>query len=65
MDPGQLLDAHGKAAPDQDPGESTNVAERNPDVIKRLLDYAERARADLGDSLTNRTGSNVRAAGRM
>jgi arylsulfatase A-like enzyme len=50
---------------DQDSGESANVADRNPDVVKRLLGYAEQARADLGDSLTNRTGSNVRAAGRM
>ena len=50
---------------DQDPGEATNVAGSNSDVVKRLLDYAERARADLGDSLTKRTGANVRAAGRM
>ena len=49
---------------DQDPGETTNVAGSNPDVVKRLLDYAERARADLGDSLTKRTGANVRSAGK-
>ncbi len=49
---------------DQDPGESTNVAGTNPDVVKRLLEYAERARADLGDSLTKRTGANVRPAGK-
>ena len=48
-----------------DPAESTNVAATNPDVVKRLMDYAERARADLGDSLTGRTGGNVRTAGRM
>jgi hypothetical protein len=34
-------------------------------VVKRLLDYAERARDDLGDSLTKRAGKNVRPAGRM
>jgi arylsulfatase A len=50
---------------DDDPGESTNVAAQNPAVVKRLLEYAERAREDLGDSLTERTGKNVRAAGRM
>jgi arylsulfatase A-like enzyme len=50
---------------EQDAGESTNVADRNPDVVKKLLEYAEQARADLGDSLTNRTGKNVRPAGRM
>ncbi len=49
---------------DQDPGESTNVPCANPDVVKRLLDYEERARAGLGDSLTKRTGANVRPAGR-
>jgi arylsulfatase A-like enzyme len=50
---------------EQDAGESTNVADRHPDVVKKLLEYAEQARADLGDSLTNRTGKNVRPAGRM
>src|SRR5262249_5941480 len=37
---------------ERDPGEMTNVADRNRVVLKRLLDYAERARDDLGDSLT-------------
>jgi arylsulfatase A len=50
---------------EKDPGESTNVAERHPDVVKKLLQYAERAREDLGDSLTNRVGKNIRLAGRM
>jgi arylsulfatase A-like enzyme len=48
---------------DADIGETTNVADRYPDVVKRLLEYAERAREDLGDSLTNRTGKNIRTAG--
>ena len=48
-----------------DIAESTNVADRHPDVVKRLLEYAEQAREDLGDSLTNRTGKNVRPAGRL
>jgi hypothetical protein len=47
-----------------DPGESTNVAGRNPDVVKRLMEYVERAREDLGDSLTKRDGKNVRPAGK-
>ena len=50
---------------DKDPGESTNVAHIHPDVVKKLMDYVERAREDLGDSLTNRTGKNVRAAGQL
>jgi arylsulfatase A len=50
---------------EKDPGERTNVAAENPDVVRKLSDYAERARDDLGDSLTKRTGRNVRPAGRM
>jgi arylsulfatase A-like enzyme len=48
---------------DADIGETTNIADRHPDIVKRLLEYAEGARQDLGDSLTKRTGANVRAAG--
>jgi arylsulfatase A-like enzyme len=48
---------------DKDPGESTNVAGQHPDVVKRLQEYVERAREDLGDSLTKRVGRNVRPAG--
>jgi arylsulfatase A len=50
---------------EKDAGETTNLAAQNPAVVKELLEYAERAREDLGDSLTNRTGKNVRAAGTM
>ena len=32
-----------------DIGEKTNVADRHPDVVKRLLALAEKARLDLGD----------------
>ena len=46
-----------------DPGESTNLADRHPDVVKTLMEFAERARDDLGDSLTKRAGKNVRQAG--
>ena len=49
---------------DADPGEATDVSAANPEVVKRLLDYAEVARADLGDSLTKRTGTGVRPAGK-
>ena len=48
---------------EQDIGETTNVADRHPDVVKQLMDDAERAREDLGDSLTDRVGKNVRPAG--
>ena len=49
----------------KDQGETTNVAAGNPEVVKKLLEYAERARDDLGDSLTKRTGKNVRAPGKI
>ena len=45
-----------------DPGESTNVADHHLEVVTRLMWFAERARDDLGDSLTKRAGKNVRAA---
>jgi arylsulfatase A-like enzyme len=49
----------------KDPGETTNLAAAQPDVVARLMQYVERAREDLGDSLTNRTGRNVRPPGRL
>jgi arylsulfatase A len=48
---------------DKDPAESTNLAGQHPEVVKKLMDYVERAREDLGDSLTGRVGKNVRPAG--
>ena len=48
---------------EKDAGETTNVVDRNPAVVTQLLEYAERARDDLGDSLTQRVGKHVRPAG--
>jgi arylsulfatase A-like enzyme len=45
---------------DADPGESVDVAARHPEIVTRLLGYVERAREDLGDSLTSRPGAGVR-----
>jgi len=50
---------------DADPGETTDVADRYPEVVAELAAAAERARAELGDRLTDRTGSDVRPPGRM
>lgn len=47
-----------------DIGESRDAAGDHPDVVRRLTEYAERARADLGDSLTGRQGSGNRPPGR-
>ena len=46
-----------------DIGEKVNVAGKHPDVVKRLLDLAEKARDDLGDSITGRKGTGVRPSG--
>lgn len=48
---------------EKDPGETTDVSASHPDVIRRLMKYVERARVDLGDTLTKREGRNVRPAG--
>lgn len=47
-----------------DAGESKDVAAEHGDVVERLLAQAERARAELGDSLTKRKGSEVRMPGK-
>jgi arylsulfatase A-like enzyme len=49
---------------EKDIGEKTNIADQHPEVVQQLMKFAERARADLGDSLTKVEGKNVRPAGR-
>lgn len=48
-----------------DISETTNVAERNPEVLKHLLDAAQRARNDLGDALTKTPATGARPPGRV
>ena len=48
-----------------DNSETTNVAAQRPDIVKRLEAEAEKARAELGDSLTKRQGTGVREPGRV
>ena len=43
---------------DADLGETTNVADKHPEVVKELLDVAETARNDIGDY--DRVGKNMR-----
>ncbi len=50
---------------EQDPVEHVNVAAGRPEVVRQLLSLAERARADLGDSLTRRQPTNARPPGRL
>ena len=49
----------------QDPGETTDVQEQNPDVVAELEQAADRYRSELGDRLTETIGSAVRPAGQM
>jgi arylsulfatase A len=48
-----------------DISETTDVAAQNPRMVKRLEAEAEKARAELGDSLTKREGKGVREPGRL
>jgi arylsulfatase A len=50
---------------EKDPGETTNLADRHPDVVERLKKLADKAREDLGDSATKQEGKGVRPAGRL
>lgn len=50
---------------ESDISESRNVADSNPEIVAKLMALGELARADLGDSLKNVVGKNVRPAGRV
>jgi arylsulfatase A len=45
--------------------ETNNLAAQFPEVVSQLQSIAEEARVDLGDSLTKRTGLNMRAPGKL
>ena len=47
-----------------DPAESVNLAAKRPEIVSRLFEAAERARAELGDSALKRDGRGVRPPGR-
>jgi arylsulfatase len=48
---------------DTDRGEKANVAAENPQIVEQMLKQVEAAREDLGDALTKRAGTNIRASG--
>ena len=50
---------------ENDPGEKKDVAAGHPNVVKHLEELADKARKDLGDSLTHREGKNVRQPGKL
>jgi hypothetical protein len=49
----------------KDISETTDVAAQHPEIVKRLEAEAEKARGELGDSLTKREGQGVREPGRV
>ncbi|MGH2688255.1 MAG: sulfatase-like hydrolase/transferase, partial [Actinomycetota bacterium] len=49
----------------EDVGETHNVVDQHPDLVKRLQALVERMRADLGDSLAGRKGTGLRPAGKL
>jgi len=49
----------------RDPGERYDVKELYPEIVAELETLVEKARQDLGDDLTERTGKNVREIGRL
>lgn len=48
---------------EKDPGETTDIAEEHPEVVKMLKDKAEVFRSDLGDELQGVVGSGIRPPG--
>lgn len=48
-----------------DIGEKENVAAKHPEIVQQMLAYAESARKDLGDALTQRVGTGVREPGHV
>ncbi len=48
---------------EQDLAESVDLQHGHPEIVQRLEAMAERARADLGDDLTGRAGTNIRKPG--
>ncbi|MCB0971997.1 MAG: Cerebroside-sulfatase, partial [Acidimicrobiales bacterium] len=50
---------------DADVGETTDVADRHPEVVARLTEAAERYRHDLGDARLGIAGAGVRPSGRV
>lgn len=48
-----------------DPGESANVAQTNPEIVKRLQALADNMRNDLGDKLLNVEGAGARPPGHI
>jgi arylsulfatase A-like enzyme len=49
----------------KDPGETADVSAQNPEILAQLNQFADQARADMGDALTGKEGTGNRKAGRI
>lgn len=50
---------------ENDIGETTDVADQNPDVVERLLAFIDEARTEIGDKQTETVGTKAREPGRI
>jgi arylsulfatase A-like enzyme len=50
---------------EKDPGEKTDLASLKPEIVAELQKHVEKARNDLGDTLTGRTSTGARPAGKL
>lgn len=48
-----------------DPGETLDLKDKFPDVVKQLMSIADKYRTELGDDLTKQTGTEVRPAAKV
>ena len=48
-----------------DISETTNVAAENPEIVAKIQSLGDKIRAELGDALTDKTGSGTRAIGKI
>ncbi len=49
----------------KDISEKENLAASNPQIVEKMMELAENARADMGDALIDREGANLREPGRI
>jgi len=50
---------------EKDIGETTDVAESYPDIVKMLMEQVDLIREDIGDMVVGATGNNCRPIGRV
>jgi arylsulfatase len=48
-----------------DPGETLDMQEQYPEIVKQLTDIADIYRKELGNDLTKQTGTEVRPAAKV